>query len=143
MFEPCVNACTFLSYLHIFMSPCIYSSAHDAAFQLKVHWTHLVILFFKDQYSHLLYPNICIKSQTCVNLGLYGHRIDKRPMKEMTPLLRYTLCAFRCIKASADVFYYVSENLPLSQKLGYFRFGVYGAISHICILSTGLSACTR
>ena len=28
----------------------------------------------KDQYSHLVYPNICITKQNCENLGSIGHQ---------------------------------------------------------------------
>ena len=46
-------------------------------------------------------------------MGSIGHRYCKRIMKEKTPLLHYFLC-IQMIKG-------LSENLPLSQKLRYFR----------------------
>ena len=48
------------------------------------HWTPL--LHVKDQYSHLVYPNICLKCQICENLDSIGHR-SWRIMKGKTPLL--------------------------------------------------------
>ena len=42
--------------------------------------TPLVIV--KDQSSHLVFPIICTKQQTCENLGSIGHRSCEKMMKE-------------------------------------------------------------
>ena len=68
----------------------------DALFKIAkqiikiLQWTLLV--FVKDQSSHLVYLNICIKYQTCENLRSIGHRSWEKMMKEKTPLLDEFVC---------------------------------------------------
>ena len=54
------------------------------------HWTPLIIV--KDQYSHLVYPNMCIKQQTFENLGSIGHRSYKKIMKEKRGIDKSCMC---------------------------------------------------
>ena len=35
-----------------------------------------------------MYPNMCIKQQTCEYLDSVGHRICKKIMKEKTPIIK-------------------------------------------------------
>ena len=66
-----------------------------------------------------LYPNPCIKYQICENLRLFGHRSCKR-MRKKKPRCS-NVCTFRCLMKSFIRFKHLSEKLPLSQKLYYFR----------------------
>ena len=57
-------------------------------------------------------------------------------MKEKTPLMHYLACfQMHNKKALAEVCYYLSENLPLSQKLCYFK----GSSSHNALYYQQLS----
>ena len=124
------------------------------------HWTPLVLV--KDQYSHLVFPNIWVsnylflkpyitsegavshisqrgvsqhmhKQQICEHFGSIGHQSCRRITKEKTTVL-YKQCAFRCLTWSLS---YLSEKLPISQTLRsmYFRGSRF---SQCCILSTSL-----
>ena len=57
----------------------------------KKQWTPLAIV--KDQYSHLVYPNICIEKKTVKTQ--FGRRENNR---RKTPL-SHKLCAFRCLNS--------------------------------------------
>ena len=86
----------------------------------------------------LVYPNICIQWQTCDNLGSVSRQSFKKIMKEKNTLFAHFLCAFRCIIKGfrSEVFYYLSEKLPLSQNM----YASEGAASHKCFkLSAALS----
>ena len=80
-------------------------------------------VIFNDQYSHLVYPNICIKHQPCENLDSIGRWSCKKMMKGKSPLLyMITVCFQLEIKGFwQEVFYHFCEKLPLSPKLRYFR----------------------
>ena len=76
----------------------------------KRHWTPLVIVI--DQYSHVVYPNVCMKNQTCENLGSIGHQSCKRIMKEKTQSWHNFVC-FQM--------HFITINYFISQKLCYPR----------------------
>ena len=60
---------------------------------------------------------------------------DARDDERKTPLLHnFVLCLFRCTVTGfkPKVFYYLSQKLPLSQKL---RFTSEGAVSHNVLYS--------
>ena len=72
----------------------------------------------------LVYPNICIKSQTCENLDSTGHQNCKRIMKEKTPLFSCStnLCALRCIIKDLSWSLLLSDwEITSFSKLHYFR----------------------
>ena len=50
------------------------------------------MVIVKDQSSHLVYLNICIKQHTCENLSSIGHRSCEIIMKEKTPLPHKVVC---------------------------------------------------
>ena len=52
---------------------------------LRLLWKPLVTI--KDQYSHLVYPNVCIKKQTCEILESISHRSCKRIVTEKNTLV--------------------------------------------------------
>ena len=49
-------------------------------------------IYVKDQSSHLVYPNACVKKQSCENSDSIGHQSCKRIMKEITALLHKFVC---------------------------------------------------
>ena len=88
----------------------------------------------------------CISQRPVISLGVskrmykitnfdsFGHRSCKKIVKQKKHPCCTNLCAFRCIIKGfrPEVFQYLSEKLPLSQKL------CYSAISHNVLLSTAL-----
>ena len=67
-----------------------YDIKNGITFTGIMNWTLLVIV--KDQSSHLVYLNICIKYQNCENLSLIGCRSCKIIVKEKTPLSNRVVC---------------------------------------------------
>ena len=76
----------------------------------------------QDQYSRLVYPNICNKITNLWKCWLnWSSNLRENNEGEKT-LLHYFVCfQMHNKKASAEVLYYLSEKLPFSQKLRYFR----------------------
>ena len=79
---------------------CLCTTARNAAPKyntIKRHW-HMVIV--KDQYSHLVYPNI--NTQISENLGSIGHQISRKLLKKKHPCCT-NLCAFRCLSKTSGL----------------------------------------
>ena len=94
----------------------------------------------KDQSSHLVYLNICIKWQTCENLNSIGCRSCKRIMEEKNVLVAQVVC-FQMLyfdtpkskfKVPKPKFKYLSEKF---WKLRYFRGSCF---SQYFVLSAAL-----
>ena len=78
---------------------------------------------FGNCQTHLVYPNIHQDNKS-VNFCICIQLVIKNEEKKNThvALLCITLCAFGASKNPlAEVFYYLSEKLPLFKKLCYFR----------------------
>ena len=90
------------------------------------HWTLLVIV--KDQYSHLVYPNTCLKKQTCKNLELIVNQSYKRIMREKTLLLNKFVWFLMPKKASG----LKSFNIWVRNLFLKNYFNSVGAVSQMC-----------
>ena len=104
-------------------------SMHILCIKLKVnliirHWTLLVIV--KDQSSHSVYINICIKLQTCENLSSIDHRSCEIIMKEK--IKRLHILNLRSQNQ-------ICGKWLLSRKQHYFRGSCF---SQCFVLSTSL-----
>ena len=68
-------------------------------YPLKTVYTLVIV---NDQYSHLVYLNICIKPQTCETLGSISSKLQEKKREKKHPVCT-TLCAFsrRKIKGSS------------------------------------------
>ena len=92
-----------------------------------------LLVIVKDQSSHLVYLNICIKQQTCENLSSIGRRSWEIIMKAKTPLSHEVLCfQMRWINSRPQNLILRSRNQI--RRENYFFLENYvtseGAVSH-------------
>ena len=95
------------------------------------HWTPLVIV--KGQVSpHLVYPNIMHNVTNLCILGLNWSSKLQKNTERKTPLLCTNLCRciITCFRPEVGLCYYLSEKLPLSQKLRAIRESRFSQCSY-------------
>ena len=87
-------------------------------FFIQRHWPLLVIV--KDQSSHLVYLNICIKQQTCENLSSIGRQSCEIIMKEKIHLSHEIVCFqmldFKTSNSKIEVLKYNSWKITSFSK---------------------------
>ena len=91
-------------------------------YDLKALTSPLVIL--KDQYSHLVYPNICIEKQICEIYDSFHHRSWQTILTEKHPCC-LNVCAFRMPKRASGLYAflknYVTSEGAVSHNVLYYN----------------------
>ena len=89
--------------------------------------TLILLVIVKDQYSHLMYLNLCIKKQTCENLSPIGRKTScKIIKKEQKKPLSHEVVCFQMLdsktsNSKSEVWKSNLWKITSYRKLSHFR----------------------